>query len=125
MRLSTRVHGVLDYLVGVLLAASPWLLGFARGGAETWVPVVLGAGVVAYSLFTDYELGVVRRLQMTVHLWLDAIGGVVLAGSPWVLGFDERVWVPHLAFGLFEVATAVVTNTIPSYERRRGRGDRT
>ncbi|HEU0076833.1 MAG TPA: SPW repeat protein [Longimicrobiaceae bacterium] len=119
MRLSTRVHGVLDYLVGALLAASPWLLGFARGGAETWVPVVVGAGVVAYSLFTDYELGMVRRLQMGVHLWLDGIGGVVLAASPWVLGFDDRVWVPHLALGLFEVAAALLTDTIPAYERRR------
>ncbi|HEX2189746.1 MAG TPA: SPW repeat protein [Longimicrobiaceae bacterium] len=122
MRLPTRVHGVLDYLVGALLAASPWLLGFARGGAETWVPVMVGAATVAYSLFTDYELGAVRRLQMTVHLWLDAIGGIVLAASPWVLGFDERVWLPHLAFGLFVAAAALVTDTIPSYERRRGRG---
>ena len=119
MRLSTRVHGALDYLVGALLAASPWLLGFARGGAETWVPVVVGAGVVLYSLFTDYELGAVRRLQMSVHLWLDGLGGVVLAASPWVLGFDRHVWVPHLAFGLFEVATALLTDTIPAYERRR------
>ncbi len=119
MRLSTRVHGVLDYLVGALLAASPWLLGFARGGAETWVPVAVGAGVVLYSLFTDYELGVVRRLQMSVHLWLDGLGGLVLAASPWVLGFDDRVWIPHLAFGLFEVAAALLTDTIPAYERRR------
>lgn len=119
MRLSTRVHGVLDYLVGALVAASPWLLGFARGGAETWVPVAVGAGVVLYSLFTDYEMGVVRRLQMGVHLWLDGIGGIVLAASPWVLGFDDRVWIPHLAFGLFEVAAALLTDTIPAYERRR------
>ena len=119
MRLSTRVHGVLDYLAGALLAASPWLFGFGRGGAETWVPVAVGAGVVLYSLFTDYELGVVRRLQVSVHLWLDAIGGIVLAASPWVLGFDDRVWVPHLAFGVFEVAAALLTDTIPAYERRR------
>ncbi len=33
----TRVHGVLDYLVGLLLIGAPWLLGFERGGAETWV----------------------------------------------------------------------------------------
>lgn len=119
MRLSTRIHGVLDYLAGAVLAASPWLLGYARGGAESWVPVAVGAAVVLYSLFTDYELGAVRRLQVSVHLWLDAIGGIVLAGSPWVLGFDDRVWVPHLAFGIFLAAVAFLTDTIPAYERRR------
>lgn len=115
----TRVHGIVDYAMGALLIVAPWLLGFAAGGAETWVPVILGFGAIGYSLFTDYELGVVRRLQMSVHLWLDGIGGVVLAASPWVLGFDDRVWVPHLAFGLFEVAAALLTDTIPAYERRR------
>src|SRR4051794_6793108 len=46
--LPTRIHGVMDYLMGVLLIAAPWLLGFSRGGAETWVPVLLGAGVLGY-----------------------------------------------------------------------------
>jgi hypothetical protein len=32
----TRIHGFLDYAVGVLLIVVPWLFGFAAGGAETW-----------------------------------------------------------------------------------------
>ncbi len=121
MRLSTRVHGMLDYLVGALLIGAPWILGFSDGGAACWVPVVLGASVILYSLFTDYELGLVRRIDMPIHLWLDGIGGLALAVSPWVLGFDDRVWVPHLAVGLTEILVAVVTQTIPSYDRRGGR----
>ena len=35
--ISTRVHGILDYLMGPLLIASPWLFDFDNGGAETWV----------------------------------------------------------------------------------------
>ncbi|HYR10502.1 MAG TPA: hypothetical protein VEQ60_22190 [Longimicrobium sp.] len=119
MRLPTRVHGMLDYLLGALLIAAPWLFGFADGGAEQWVPVALGAGVLLYSVFTDYELGVVKKLQMPAHLFLDALGGVLLAVSPWMFGFDERVWIPHVAVGLVEVVTAAITNTVPGYERRR------
>jgi hypothetical protein len=119
MRLPTRVHGMLDYLLGALLIAAPWLLGFADGGAAQWVPVALGAGVLLYSAFTDYELGLVKKLQMPAHLLLDALGGLLLAVSPWMFGFDERVWIPHVAIGLVEVATAVITNTVPGYERRR------
>lgn len=119
MRLPTRIHGMLDYLLGALLIASPWLFGFADGGAEQWAPVVLGVSVLLYSLFTDYEMGAVKKLQMPAHLMLDALGGLLLAASPWMLGFDERVWMPHVVFGLIEAATAAVTNTVPGYERRR------
>lgn len=118
--LSTRAHGTIDYPVGVLLIAAPWLLGFARGGAETWVPVALGAAVLLYSAFTDYELGLVKKIQMPIHLWLDAIGGVVLALSPWLFAFDEHVWIPHLVVGAAEVVVAFMTDTIPGYERRTG-----
>ena len=120
MRLSTRLHGYLDYSVGALLIVAPWILGFARGGAESWVFVVAGAGAIAYSLFTDYELGVVRRIQMPVHLWLDGLAGLLLAVSPWLFAFDDVVRIPHLTAGIFEIAVALVTNTIPGYERRRG-----
>ena len=119
MRLPTRVHGMLDYLLGALLIAAPWLFGFASGGAEQWVPVGLGAGVLLYSLFTDYELGAVKKLQMPAHLFLDALGRLLLAVSPWMFGFDELVWTPHVALGLVEVVTAAITNTVPGYERRR------
>ena len=119
MRLPTRIHGMLDYLLGALLIASPWLFGFADGGAEQWAPVVLGVSVLLYSLFTDYEMGAVKKLQMPAHLMLDALGGLLLAASPWIFGFDERVWMPHVVIGLVEVVTAAITNTVPGYERRR------
>jgi len=111
----TRIHGILDYLVGALLIAAPWLFNFDRGGAETWVPVILGAGALVYSLFTDYELGVVRRLGMGTHLGLDAASGVFLAASPWLFGFSEFVFWPHLILGLFEIVAALSTRTTPSY----------
>jgi SPW repeat len=119
MRLPTRIHGILDYLMGALLIASPWLLGFADNEGARWVPVGLGIFLLLYSLLTDYELGAVRKLQMPVHLMLDFVGGVALAVSPWLLGFDERVWMPHVVLGAVEVLAAAITNTVPGYERRR------
>lgn len=107
----TRVHGVLDYVVGAIIAGSPWLFGFARGGAETWIPVALGLGAFVYSFFTDYELGVVRALSMRAHLTLDILSGILLAASPWLFGFDDSVWLPHLVFGLIEIGTASMTQT--------------
>ncbi|HEX5724554.1 MAG TPA: SPW repeat protein [Longimicrobiaceae bacterium] len=121
MRLATRTHGMLDYAAGVLYMAAPWLLGFARGGPETWIFVVLGAASIALALVTDYELGVLRRVDVPVHLFLDAGGGVLLAVSPWLFGFDTEVWIPHVVAGLLDIGVAAVTNTIPGYERRGAR----
>lgn len=111
----TRIHGMLDYGMGLILIASPWLFGFARGGAETWLPVILGLGVILYSLFTDYELGVVRKLSMSAHLTLDGLGGALLAISPWLFAFADHVWVPHLVLGVAEIGAALFTRNVPSY----------
>jgi hypothetical protein len=109
----TKVHGILDYLVGILLIAAPWLLGFARGGAETIVPVVLGAGAILYSLFTDYELGLVKRIPMGTHLTLDVISGIFLAASPWLFGFSNLIWQPHVIVGIIEICAGLMTQRVP------------
>jgi SPW repeat len=118
----TRVHGMMDYLIGVLLIAAPWLFNFNRDGAETWVPVILGAGVILYSLFTDYELGAVRRLAMPTHLTLDLVGGLLLAISPWLFGFSDFVWAPHLIVGLVEMGTSLMTRRVPADGERARHG---
>jgi drug/metabolite transporter (DMT)-like permease len=116
----TRIHGMMDYVIGVLLIAAPWLFGFHSDGADTWVPVILGAGLILYSLFTDYELGAVRRLSMPTHLMLDLGGGVLLAISPWLFGFSDRVWAPHLIVGLIEIGTSLMTRRVPADGQRAG-----
>lgn len=84
----------------------------------TWLPVELGAGIIFYSLLTDYELGASRTLSMRTHLVLDFLGGVFLAVSPWLFGCDDYVWQLHLIVGIFDMAAAVFTKLHPSTERQ-------
>lgn len=118
----TRIHGVLDYATGLLLIAAPWLLGFADGTAAQWVPVVLGVGAIAYSLVSDYELGVTPVLSMPTHLALDAGSGILLAASPWLFGFADRVWLPHVVVGVFEIGASLLTATTPARGAASRRG---
>lgn len=110
----TRVHGAMDYLMGLVLIAVPWVLGFAEGGAETWIPVGLGIGAIVYSMLTDYELGAVPMIGMKAHLGLDIAAGVLLLASPWLFGFSDRIFIPHVVLGAVEVAAALMTQTTPS-----------
>jgi hypothetical protein len=117
----TRIHGVLDYLVGLLLIAAPWLFDFAQGGAETWVPVILGISALIYSLMTDYEMGISRTISMRTHLALDLLSGILLAISPWLFGFAHLVYGPHLFLGIFEIGASLMTKRIPQHERKHHR----
>jgi hypothetical protein len=99
--------------MGIVLIAAPWMLGFADNTAATWVPVLLGIGAIVYSLFTDYEMGAFRAISMRGHLWLDALSGIFLAASPWLFGFSDYVYTPHLVLGVVEVLAALCTRTVP------------
>ncbi len=117
--LPSRLHGVIDYLWGVALLATPWLFGFADVAAAKWLAVVFGLGAILYSAVTDYELGLVRILPMVLHLGLDGLAGAFLAASPWLFGFADVVYLPHLILGIAEVGAALMSETVPSDVRTR------
>jgi hypothetical protein len=117
--IGTKTHGVIDYLVGALLLVSPWLFKFNMNGAEMWVPVLLGAGALVYSMCTDYELGMLKGISMRTHLNLDMFSGIVLAASPWLLGFYGYVYLPHLLIGIAEIGVALCTEKVPYHKHAR------
>jgi hypothetical protein len=106
--------------MAIILIASPWVLGFARQGAETWVPVILGIGAIVYSLITNYEFGATKVISMRTHLTLDIISGMLLALSPWIFGFNQQVYLPHLVLGILEIGASLMTNPVP-YTSNRAR----
>ena len=109
--INSKVHGVLDYSVSALVAASPWLLRYGKkDNAARWVPVALGATSVLYSLFTRYELGAKPALSMKNHLRLDTGAAIATAGAPWLFGFAKKTFVPLLIFGLMELAVVALTD---------------
>ena len=115
--LPTRLHGVVDYVWGLALLASPWVLSFADVPAAKWIAIVFGIGAILYSLVTAYELGLVPLLPMRLHLMLDGLAGFVLAITPWGFGFAEQVFWPFVLFGLFSVAASLVTRLHPETKR--------
>jgi hypothetical protein len=109
----TRVHGMIDYLVGLALIAAPWLFGFALGGYETWVPVCVGFLVILVSLVTRYEYSLVKAVSMAGHLSFDLVAGTFLAVSPWLLNYDEIVYAPHLIVGSAMVIISLMSVRLP------------
>jgi hypothetical protein len=123
----TRLHAPLDYIVGVVLIAAPWIFQFSDIGAATVVSIVLGVGLIAYSLFTNYELGVWKVAPMAVHNLIDIVAGALLAASPWLFGYADEgasVWVPFVVIGIAAVFLGFTTKQAGGYRYGQPRASR-
>lgn len=109
----TRIHAFIDYIVGFLLIAAPFVLGFADGSAAQWVPMILGAAILLMALMTNFELSLLKLIPVPLHLGIDIAGGLLLLVSPWLFGFADRIAWPHVVFGVMEIGLALVTRTVP------------
>jgi len=121
----TKFHAPLDYIVGATLIAAPWIFQFSEHTAATIVPIVLGIGLIGYSLLTDYELGVWKVAPMAVHNLIDIAAGALLAASPWIFGFTDEpanVWVPHVVVGLAAIFLGLTTKQEGGYGYRKTGG---
>lgn len=113
----TAVHGVFDYIGGVGLISSPFIFGFANmGGIAVVLPIVLGIGLIAYSLLTDYELGIprLRVIPMWAHLTVDFAAAALLAIAPFMFGYTGEgmnVWLPQVISGVAVMLLVLVTKT--------------
>ena len=117
----TKFHAPLDYIVGAFLIAAPWILQFSEHTAPTVVSVVLGIGLIAYSLITNYELGVWKIAPMAVHNLIDIVAGALLVASPWLFGFADdstNVWLPFLVVGLAAIFLGLTTKQTGGYSYR-------
>ena len=113
--IDTKTHGYIDYLMGLVLIALPFILDFPDGAATT-LPIVLGAGTIVYSLLTNYELGAKKMLSMKAHLGIDLVAGLLLIAAPWLFDFaDEVIW-PFVIIGVLEVGASLLTEKHSSTE---------
>lgn len=116
-----KTHGIIDYLVGAILIVAPYIFGFSdvESGRNTFL--ILGAGLIVYSLLTRYPLSIVKLIPLGAHMVLDVLAGAFLIIAPYFLGYRASItsgqevlhWVLALAvFGL-------VAFTQPKTEREK------
>jgi hypothetical protein len=109
--IDTKTHGYLDYSMGIFLIVAPFVLNLDKEGMESTVFYALGALALVYSVLTKYELGLIKIIPMKIHLLLDVLSGIFLAASPWLLGFSDKVYLPHLILGIIEIGAGLMTNS--------------
>lgn len=73
---------VANIVVGICLALTPWVLGFAAETAASWNAWIVGAAIALIAIgalvaFAEWEE------------WVNLILGIWAVVSPWVLGFAD------------------------------------
>ncbi len=106
--MTTRVHGLLDYMMGIFLLLTPLLFSFP-GGAPTTILFSVGILIVLLTLTTNYERGIVKIIPMNLHLAIDILTGLFLVISPWIFGFSDILIWPFVLLGTIEIIIAVLT----------------
>lgn len=103
-----------DIALGLLILASPWVLGLTEMmpvlNAVVVGLVVLGLSALALGAFRDWEE------------WLNVACGVWIAASPWIFGYSSHAEATgtHLLLGLMVAGFAISELRDSAREQSRG-----
>ncbi|MFI5159167.1 MAG: hypothetical protein ACHQF4_09900 [Sphingobacteriales bacterium] len=100
--ISTAVYGFFNYVMGLIMIASPWLFGFQhQHGGSLLLPLYLGWLQIIMAIFSRHEWGFIKVFPVSMHCFIDAVVGFFLLCSPFIYGFyTNQIWIPQFLMGL-------------------------
>ncbi len=82
------VHGLLEYVVAILLIVSPFLFSFESDTA-TGIAIAAGVVVLIVNASTAMSTGLVKSIPVQAHVMLDYALAILLIASPFLFGFED------------------------------------
>jgi hypothetical protein len=109
------LHGLLDYVFGIFLIASPFLLAFSKQSAPTAVGIVAGVLLLVLAASTAWATGLIKSVPVQAHAVLDYILAGVLIASPFLFGFSDqgKPTAVFIIFGVFDLLWTIATRFEP------------
>lgn len=110
MKLNSKIHGIVDYLVVLFLWSAPTLFGLPETTAL--FTYVLGGIHLTLTILTDFEFGIVKVIPLKLHGWIELIVSIALIGGAFYLGSLEGNLARnfYLGFALAVFLTWLVTD---------------
>ena len=87
--ISRFVHGALEYAVGALLIAAPFLFGFESDAAVA-VAIVAGVLVLVVASSSHGPTSLVNSVPNSAHLLFDVVLAAMLIAAPFLFGFNTE-----------------------------------
>ena len=82
-------HGVIDYLLVLILVIGPGVAGFR--GHQATLCYLLAAVHFALTILTRFPLGVLKHIGFPIHGAIELMVGVLLIVLPWIASFARGV----------------------------------
>ena len=111
-------HGIIDYVIFILLIIGPSVAGFA--GRQATLAYVLAAVLFVLTICTKFPLGVVKSIRFPVHGAIEIVLALLLLVLPWLANFSRGVLSRN-----FYVAMAILMLVVWAMTDFRGVRDRT
>jgi VIT1/CCC1 family predicted Fe2+/Mn2+ transporter len=117
------LHGLLDYIVGALLIAAPFVLGFDDIGSATALSIVSGVVLLAVAAASDGPVSLVNSIPRSVHILIDVGMGAFFIAAPFLFGFSDEGTPTafFLVLGVLGVLSVIATRFPEGPSPRRGR----
>lgn len=112
--ISTTFYGYLNYIISVVLIASPWIFGFVSvSSAALLIPIYMGWLQLIMAIFSTSKAGLIKQFPMQMHLIIDVLMGFFLAISPWLYNFSTVEYMPQLILGFLLFCLGIFTRKSP------------
>lgn len=110
MKLSSKVHGIIDYVVVLFLLASPSLFGLPEFTA--CCTYILAGIHFTLTILTDFEVGLIKVIPLKVHGMIELIVSLALVGFAFYVGGREGYLARnfYLGFGIAVFLTWLISD---------------
>lgn len=107
--ISSKVHGLIDYIVVLFLLASPAYFGFT--GLLAAFTYALAAVHLLLTVFTAYPFGLIKKIPLQVHGAIELLVGIALITLAYTLfGKNDDGKLFYVIFGTVVLLTWLVTD---------------
>ena len=82
------VHGVIEYVAGIVFIAAPFVLDF-DSDTGTAVAIVAGVVILIVAASTAMTTGLIKSIPVQAHVVLDYVLAILLIAAPFVFAFSD------------------------------------
>jgi hypothetical protein len=82
------LHGLLEYVLGALFIAAPFLFDFTVSAAKA-ASIVTGVLLLVVTATSALPTGLIKSIPVQGHLVLDCLLAALMIAAPFLFGFDK------------------------------------